>query len=270
MRKNAPKYTSTQTIIKTYPRKIQHIALKHAILSERPKNTDKRLHMQPEEIDQLNEENAERSLRRTQKELQDLVDCNNFEWFGTFTFDPAKIDRHDPKAVKNAMSIWLNNQRRHSPDMLYILVPERHKDGAIHFHALLGNYNGKMAHSGSEWQKQPIFNVVSYQLGFTNFTKIRDKAKTANYCRKYITKDMANTAPNERRYWRSKNLLKPVKTYNESLEETLQRNIASIDIQASTQYENDHIISHTFPLKGKNTPDFTPAKPIARAITPIT
>lgn len=256
MRKTTSKYSSTQTITKTYPGKIQHIALKHAILAERPENKDKRLHMQPEQVDQLDEENAKRSLRRTQKELQDLVDCNNFEWFGTFTFDPAKIDRHDAQAVKKAMSIWLNNQRRHSPEMIYILVPERHQDGAIHFHALLGNYNGKMAHSGSQWQKQPIFNVVSYQLGFTNFTKIRDKAKTANYCRKYITKDMANTGANERRYWRSKNLRKPHKTYNLTAEEVLTKNYAAIDISASTQYENDHIISTTYPLKDQTTPNY--------------
>lgn len=224
--------------------------------------------MQPDEIEQLNEENAERSLRRTQKELQDLVDCNNFEWFGTFTFDPAKIDRHDEKAVKKAMSVWLNNQRRHSPDMIYILVPERHKDGAIHFHALLGNYNGKMADSGSKWQKQTIFNVVSYPLGFTNFTKIRDKAKTANYCRKYITKDMVNTTTNQRRYWRSKNLLKPVKTYNESVEETLKKHFDSVDLQAMTSYENDHIICTTFPLKEQNTPDYSQISPTSRAITP--
>lgn len=256
MRTNAPKYTSTQTITKTYPRKIQHIALKHAILSERPKNTEKRLHMQPDEIDQLNDENAERSLRRTQKELQDLVDCNNFEWFGTFTFDPAKIDRHNEKAVKKAMSIWLNNQRRTSPNMIYILVPERHKDGAIHFHALLGNYNGKMAHSGSQWQKQPIYNVTSYSLGFTNFTKIRDKAKTANYCRKYITKDMASTATGQRRYWRSKNLFKPQKTYNLSTDDVLSQNFNLIDLANLTRYENDHIISTTFPLKEHNAPNY--------------
>lgn len=257
MRKYVSKYTPTQTIIKTYPRKIQHIALKHAILSERPENTDKRINMHPNEIDQLDDENAERSLRRTQKELQDLVDCNNFEWFGTFTFDPAKIDRHDEQAVKKSMSVWLNNQRRHSPEMIYILVPERHKDGAIHFHALIGNYNGKMADSGSQWQKQPIFNVVSYNLGFTNFTKIRNKAKTANYCRKYITKDMANTDTNKRRYWRSKNLLKPVKTYNASVEDTLQANFSNIDLTTTSQYENDHIISTTFYLKGQNTPTYS-------------
>lgn len=250
MIRNVPKYTTTSTITKTYPKKIQHIVLKHAILSERPQNKEKRQFMDIEEIALLDEENKERSLRRSQKELRDLVDCNEFEWFGTFTFDPNKIDRHDDQAVKKAMTSWLNHQRRHhSPDMLYILVPERHKTGAIHFHALIGNYNGKMTQSGSEWQKQPIFNVSSYTLGFTNFTKIRDKAKTANYVRKYITKDMASTDSKQRRYWRSKNLKTPQKTYNLTQHEVFAANRTNIDITSLEGYENDHIISTTFHLK---------------------
>lgn len=210
--------------------------------------------MTPEQIALLDDENKERSLRRTQKELQELIECNPFEWFGTFTFDPKKIDRHDENAVKKAMTIFLNNAKRKSPNMTYILVPERHKDGAIHFHGLLGNFNGKMAESGSEWQKQPIFNVVDYKLGFTNFTKIRDKAKTANYCRKYITKEIALAETSKKRYWRSNNLKKPQKTYNETLDEVLAKNFHKIDITTANIWENDHIETTSFHLKEKKSP----------------
>lgn len=240
----------TKYITKIYPNKYQHTTLKHPVISDA-----QNLGKPPEQIkkskkDQAKteEENLERSLRRTQKELSDLIDCNPFEWFGTFTFDPKKIDRHDSETVKKAMTKWLNNQRRHSPDMTYILVPERHKDGAIHFHALLGNFNGKMAESGSKWQGEPIFNVLSYKLGFTNFTKIRNKSKTSNYCRKYITKDMASTDSGKRRYWRSKNLKIPEKVYNQNLVKLLQSD-SRIDTENVQTYENDHVSIVFFPLK---------------------
>lgn len=244
----------TETITKYYPNKIEYIALKHAIMSEsdkpKPTKMEKRTGMTPEQIAKLDEENLERSVRRSQKQLADIIECNDFDWFGTFTFDPKKIDRHDQNAVKAAMTQWLNIQRRKSPDMLYILVPERHKDGAIHFHALMGNYNGKMAQSGSKWQNQPIYNVIDYKLGFTNFTKIRNKAKAANYCRKYITKDMAKIT-NNKRYWASLNLKKPTKRYNEEMTEVWRKN-ANIDPLNISVYENDHLIATKLPLTKEN------------------
>ena len=46
--------------------------------------------MNSDEIQNLDDENKDRSLRRTQSEIQDLIDCNEFDWFGTFTFDLTK------------------------------------------------------------------------------------------------------------------------------------------------------------------------------------
>lgn len=220
--------------------------------------------MTPEQKQLLDDENKERSLRRTQKELQDLIDCNDFEWFGTFTFDAKKIDRYDEKLVKTTFTKWANNQKRHSPNMNYIFVPERHKDGAIHFHALLGNYNGKMQQSGSKWQGEPIFNLTSYKYGFTNFTKIRDKAKTANYCRKYITKDMYSTKASQRRYWRSTNLKTPQKVYNHTFDDVLKYWLkndnptpdGSINPSDISTYTNTHVDVFSFPLKSKPKPPY--------------
>lgn len=193
----------------------------------------------------LDEENLERSLRRTQNEIADIIDCNSFEYFGTFTFSPLGVeDRYNDKAVMSSMSSWLNNQRRTSPDMIYLLVPERHKDGALHFHALFGAYNGKLVDSGKKWQGSTIFNVQSFKYGFTNFTAIRDRAKTANYCRKYITKELMQTK-SRRRYWGSKNLKRPLRLDNLS-ESDLKT--YPIDHASAIEYENDHVQTTIFPL----------------------
>lgn len=192
----------------------------------------------------LDEENLERSIRRTQSEISDIIDCNPFEWFGTFTFSSDKVDRYNDTEVYSAISKWLNNQRRTSPNLIYLLVPERHKDGALHFHALFGNYEGNMAYSGKKWGNDGIFNITAYKYGFTNFTRIRNKSKTANYCRKYITKELM-TEKNKRRYWASKNLQRPLRIDNLT-EDDIRK--YPIDLDSAKSYENEHVISTTFPL----------------------
>lgn len=197
----------------------------------------------------LDEENLERSIRRTQSEIADLIDCNPFEFFGTLTFDPEKIDRYDDKLVYEKTSIWLNNQRRDNPQMIYLLVPERHKDGALHFHALFGAYEGNLTYSGKQWHNRPIFNLPAFKYGFTNFTRIEDKHKTANYCRKYITKELM-TEKHKRRYWSSKNLQRPLRIDNLDLSDVIKY---PIDVPSAKYYENDHVQTTIFPLIGKNT-----------------
>lgn len=146
------------------------------------------------------------------------------------------------------MSKWLNNERRRSPELHYLLVPEHHKDGALHFHALLGHFNGSMSDSGRKYAKQPIFNATGFKYGFTNFTRIRDKARTANYCRKYITKELMQEK-SKRRYWASKNLAKPQRVENLHLVEAISRYNADLH-KPFIHHENDHVISNTFALKG--------------------
>lgn len=69
--------------------------------------------MNDDEIAQLDDENQQRSLRRTQKNSR--VDRMQRIWLVWHTyFAPDKIDRYDDKAVKSAMKNWLNNQRKHS------------------------------------------------------------------------------------------------------------------------------------------------------------
>lgn len=198
----------------------------------------------------LDEENLERSIRRTQNEIADIIDCNNFEYFGTLTFDPEKVtNRYDDKEIYDKTSKWLNNQRRTSPNFEYLLVPERHKDGALHFHALFGAYDGNLSYSGKQWHNRPIFNLPAFKYGFTNFTRIEDKHKTANYCRKYITKELM-TEKHKRRYWASKNLQKPLRIDNLSFEDITKY---PIDITSGTEYENDHVQTTIFSLKRTNS-----------------
>ena len=224
--------------------------LKHRVLTagiEQDREQRIYANLSPEQQAIVDEENAERSMRRTQKEIADLIDCNEFQYFGTFTFSPEKINRYDTELVENTMSKWLNNARRQSPNLTYMLFEEAHKDGAIHFHALIGSYEGVLADSGKKWHGNAIFNLTAFKYGFTNFTAIRDKAKSANYCRKYITKALA-TKTNKRRYWASKNLKRPERIENLELNQAIAL-LGKNQIEVTNTYENEHVIQHTISIQ---------------------
>ena len=162
----------------------------------------------------IDDESIHRSIRRTKSTIADLVLCNNFEFFCTFTFDKRKVDRYNVNACKRVMSTWLHRQRQHSPELEYLIVPEFHKDGALHFHALISNFNGRLKDSKKMQNGRKVYNMTGYRSGFTTAVPIdHNKAAVSNYIKKYITKDMP-MIHNKKRYWVSNNLQRPVKKIN--------------------------------------------------------
>lgn len=164
------------------------------------------------------EKAIEESLRRTRTTIFDYALSNKFTHFVTFTFNPQKVDRYSVEETSNIMKYWLNRQKKHSPDFGYVIVPEFHKDKAIHFHALIKGYAADLKKTNVIQNGKRVYNVTGFTSGFTNAQELDDdQSKAAAYLTKYITKEMITTF-NKRRYWASKNLLKPQKHY-ESLEE---------------------------------------------------
>ncbi len=164
------------------------------------------------------EESIERSIRRTKREVRNLAGNNDFQWFVTFTM--AKDRQNDEKTFKK-LENWLKSEKRRYGNFKYLIVPERHKDGAIHFHGLLGDYHGVMieARNKSITKKQTdsnqtTYNVESYKHGFTMAGKIQSPQRVATYISKYITKDMYTAEFNKKRYWTSRNLKKPTTEEN--------------------------------------------------------
>ena len=171
-----------------------------------------------DDLDALSDEtNSERSVRRTKKIIRDYVLCNCFDMFATFTF---KSDRQDIEKTRQKMMDWLKNQRNRNGRFRYLLIPEFHKDGqSLHFHALFGDYPGKIKKSiNKETGKliivkgQQVYELTGYTLGFNNVKLIpnnsEDFSRVSSYIQKYITKDMPNFH-GKQRYWASKGLLLP-------------------------------------------------------------
>lgn len=171
--------------------------------------------------DSLEDKHKSESLRvsyiRTINNLYDIARCNDWEWFLTFTFAPDKVnDRYDYTELSAIMSQWLTNvKRRKCPDMVYLVVPEQHKDGAWHFHGLFRNIEGlTLVDSGHvDAQGRNIYNIQDFKLGFTTATAVGDSAKACSYLVKYITKELCAATPNMRRYWASKNCQRPTEEF---------------------------------------------------------
>lgn len=161
---------------------------------------------EPKEVDK--ERSLKSSMNRTINRVYHLSRSNVWDWFFTLTFSPEKVDSFDYECCVKALKSWIDTIRRSSPDIKYILVPERHKSGRFHFHGLFANCdNLSFVESGHFTNDgQPIFNVGKYKLGFSTATAVKDNEKVTKYISKYITKDLICVAFGKKRYWASRNL----------------------------------------------------------------
>ena len=149
------------------------------------------------------------SKNRAKQKIYELARSNDWEYFLTLTF--AK-DRYDYDLLTKKLSKWINNIKiNYSPDLKYIFVPELHKDGALHFHGIVSDIgNLPLVDSGHrDTNGNIIYNIDCYKMGFTTATKVTDSGRVASYMTKYITKDLMSYSKGKKKYWASRNLIKP-------------------------------------------------------------
>ena len=177
------------------------------------------------DIDKHFEHISEVSMKRTKKKVYDYAKCNDWDWFVTFTFSPQRVDRYDYDNCIKKIKPWLDNVRRASPALSYLVVPVRHKDGAWHFHGLFSGlpdkqivWTGRYVIKRIRMQGRSkyvrtldkIYKFGSYKLGWMTATRVKDKERVTSYITKYITKDLCNASYGRKRYWCSRNLILPV------------------------------------------------------------
>lgn len=149
------------------------------------------------------------SLRRARRKIFDYAICNPFDCFVTLTLDKALIDRGDYNAIIKRLSTYLDNRvRRHG--LIYLGVPELHRNGGIHFHFLMNSSALRLTDSGTvsiEGRKKPIkiatanrqhipqakrhtvYNVEDWKLGFsTAILTYGDRGAVSRYISKELNK----------------------------------------------------------------------------------
>lgn len=158
------------------------------------------------------EKNVGDSMRRAKNKIFEIALANKWEYMITLTLDSEKIDRYSSADVLKVVGKWLDNQVQRK-QLKYLIVPEYHKDKAIHFHGLISG-DIKMEESGTykiPGKKSPVkkntltrrglnvdspevkivYNAKSFPYGFSTAVKLDNNAeKVAVYMTKYITKDL--------------------------------------------------------------------------------
>ena len=146
------------------------------------------------------------SYNRSIQTVADLIHANEWDWFFTLTFDERKVDRYDyQKCCDNIMHF--TNLLRIS-GIRYIIVPEKHKDGAWHFHGILQGISPDQLYTNSNG----YLSFKQYKYGFTSLDAVRDTHRAGTYILKYMVKgyNYLDIPKGKKRYWASRKLQKPI------------------------------------------------------------
>ena len=184
------------TKIKCYPSGLKRVTVCTAPIFREPgwePEHNKPRFAKPQNPD---EESRADNVKRAKEKCFDIAMMNKFDYFITWTLSADKIDRYNPDEVSKQLKKFLNNMVCRY-DLKYIIIPEHHKDGAIHMHGLIsGNIklkhathkkSGKPMHTTSG---KPIYNMPQWKYGWsTAIETYGDTEHVARYITKYITKD---------------------------------------------------------------------------------
>ena len=160
---------------------------------------------------QTSEESNLRAIRRASANIRRLTHCADMKYFVTLTLDQTKIDRYDPAIIVRKMGQWASDRVKRD-GLCYVLVAERHKDGAIHFHGFVNDAlevvdSGTISRPGHKkpckprserqraaWIQQGgkvVYNLPAWKLGFSTAIELYgNKDAAISYTCKYLTKDL--------------------------------------------------------------------------------
>lgn len=194
--------------------------------------------------DKSDKEDLERARRRARAKVRRLALANEFRWFVTLTLDPSKVDSMDVAAVTRKLNQWCSNQVKRK-DLRYILVPEFHKSGRVHYHGFFsdsleavdsGTITGVPGAKGprkprskaqrAEWLEaggKVVYNLPGWAYGFTTAIELYGEYERAvAYVCKYIGKDSEKIGG--RWYYSGGNLQTPVEKFVDISAEELMEN----------------------------------------------
>ena len=175
------------------------------------------------------------SVSRLKSRVQELILCNHWNCFVTFTLDKTKRERNSLDSF-DALTRHLKYIRQtRCPELRFMLLLEQHKNGGYHGHALMYlpadfiadefiiNSNGYF-----EW-----FDISS-RFGFMSIKPYDGTLRACNYVTKYVTKDLI---PGR--------VLRTSKGLNKSY---VIRNLSiGISSNVSNVYRSEYVISVSMP-----------------------
>ena len=122
----------------------------------------------------VNDTKLENNLSRAKSKVRELVLCNEFEYFVTLLLSPRKIKRTDLKLAITRINRIISDMNKMRADRVtYVLIPEKHKDGAWHFHGFIHGLTKNDIRINQN--NYPEWKQYADKLGFMNMSKIENK-----------------------------------------------------------------------------------------------
>lgn len=189
-------------------------SMKYTYLSEIKKNISCRIMPHPADENKLvrstcylNDEKLENNIIRAKNKIIEIGYCNDFDYFVTLTIDKDKQDRFDLREYIKDLGYMIQNlNARTNAQIRYILIPERHKNGAWHLHGLMTGFHPDMLQQfvKEDPRKLPVrildglkngetlYEWLDYskRFGFCTLSKIRNREAALHYILKYINKEV--------------------------------------------------------------------------------
>lgn len=177
-------------------------------------------------------ESIRTSVSRSVRMVRELAACNQWQFFVTITLSPKHWEnRYTPDGLQDVIKLMAKRWRRkrtngsaYCPGFKYLLIPEMHKDGAIHLHGFvscmpskdcvpytLDEVNGEQNLPREICNKvragQEVYHCNEWEqfFGFNTIEPISDLDKASSYVVKYVSKEIGKT-PFKTRYWCSRGL----------------------------------------------------------------
>ena len=184
------------------------------------------------------DENVDRSLRRAKRAAFDLILCNpDLDAFCTLTYSPEWVsDRTSYDECYKPLGVWLSN-RVQRKDLKYVLVPERHVKGGIHFHMLCNSCaieleRARSAKDGRHLSVhgRPLYNITDWRHGHSTAELVDcgqvDREKVSKYIFKYMGKQGGQKIGG-RFFLHGGELAKPVEILGDTPEEFIDPSVAA-------------------------------------------
>jgi len=182
------------------------------------------------------------NISRARARVFEYAMANDFEYFITLTINSELRDRYDIDGYIKKLGQFIRDYRkRYRVDIQYLLIPERHEDGAWHMHGLIKgipkehlviNANGYL-----DWKQ------YSEKFGYCSIDAIHDKEAVSKYITKYISKSFDKgkgvTEKEKKMYYCSRGLQKGVVVKEGSLR---KEQIEKIPFR----FENEYVSSGVY------------------------
>lgn len=206
-------------------------------------------------------ENTANSLRQSTDAFWGYALSNKWDYFITLTTDKRKVNRFDDEEVKALWRACRQRLQRFDPNVKILLLPERHKNGALHFHGLvamekqftlrLHTIDGKQQYSATG---APLFEFPFWDFGIASCAIISSaeyvfkgeqlaeatdengnvrttsQRRVVAYLSKYMGKEFGQLGYSKKHFYRTRNVVAKQKTVaNISAQELLEQFGAQIE-----------------------------------------